>query len=216
MDPKFWIERWEKKEIGFHKTEVNPGLLSVQSQLGLKPGQTVLAPLCGKSLDLLWFARQGLKVVGVELSSLACEEFFFENKIHFEKIKMKEFEVYRSPQIELWCGDFFQFSSPEPFNLIYDRASNIALPPEMRKLYYTQVHRFLSEKAQLCLIAIEYDQTLIEGPPFSVGEDEIRKAYAAFKIKKLSDKEIGMDNKRFEEAQVKAHEKIYCISKDCD
>jgi hypothetical protein len=73
IDAKFWLERWEQKEIGFHKKEVHPGLLFAQNQLNLMSGQICLVPLCGKSLDLLWFARQGLKVVGVELSSIACK-----------------------------------------------------------------------------------------------------------------------------------------------
>lgn len=213
MDPHFWMERWKKKEIGFHKTEVNPGLLSVENHFDLKSGDRVLVPLCGKSLDLLWFTHQKLKVIGIELSPIACEEFFCENRIAFEKARIEKFEVYQAPQIEIWCGDFFDFEYREPFDFIYDRASNIALPPEMRKLYYPQIQRFLSSKTQLCLMTIEYPQALIEGPPFSVSESEVEKAYADFQIKKLRDKELEMENKRFEEAKVKVREKIYRISK---
>lgn len=214
MDAKFWLERWKQKEIGFHKKEVNPALLAVHHQFNLTPGQTCLVPLCGKSVDLLWFARQGLKVVGVELSSFACEEFFHENKIDFKKKSVGKFEIYYTSQIELWCGDFFEFSTSESFDLIYDRASNIALPPEMRKAYYHHMHQFFSKKTRLCLIAVEYNQALIEGPPFSVSEEEIQKYYGAFTIKKLSDTQVLMDNKRFEEVRVTTREKIYWISKN--
>ena len=40
---------------------------------------TVLVPLCGKSLDMIWLAQQGHRVIGVELSDVAVESFFSEN-----------------------------------------------------------------------------------------------------------------------------------------
>jgi hypothetical protein len=81
MQASFWIERWKKSEIGFHKSDVDTNLMQFWSRLALQPGQQVFVPLCGKSLDMLWLAGQGLKVVGVELSPLACESFFAENNL---------------------------------------------------------------------------------------------------------------------------------------
>jgi thiopurine S-methyltransferase len=81
MNKAFWLERWEKKEIGFHKTEVNPSLLLVKDHFNIQKKQTVFVPLCGKSVDMLWFVEQGLQVIGVELSPIGVEEFVKENKI---------------------------------------------------------------------------------------------------------------------------------------
>ena len=38
-------------------------------------------PLCGKSLDLLWLAAQGHRVLGVEISPLAVDAFFAEQDL---------------------------------------------------------------------------------------------------------------------------------------
>ncbi len=33
MDKDFWLERWERKEIGFHQNEINPYLLQYWQEL---------------------------------------------------------------------------------------------------------------------------------------------------------------------------------------
>jgi thiopurine S-methyltransferase len=72
----FWHERWERSEIGFHQQDINVHLQQFWTQLDLRPGQRVFAPLCGKSRDLLWLAGEGHPVTGVEISRLAVEAFF--------------------------------------------------------------------------------------------------------------------------------------------
>jgi len=212
MEKAFWLERWKNKEIGFHKTDFNPSLLSVQEHLQLKKGQKVLVPLCGKSLDMIWFANLGMSVLGVEVSQIGCEEFFTENKIRYTCQKRGNFVEYVSPNVRIWCGDFFEYESEEPFDLIYDRASNIALPPGMREKYYAQLLKFLGANTKLCLIAIEYEQEKVDGPPFSVSEVEIRRAYDGLQITKLSDQLIDLDNPKFKGVSVSPREKIYLIT----
>ena len=68
MDHNFWIERWNKQEIGFHQGDFDPALEKYWSRLNVPAGARVFVPLCGKSLDMLWFAQQGYGVVGAELS----------------------------------------------------------------------------------------------------------------------------------------------------
>ncbi len=80
MGKDFWLNRWNQNEIGWHQTEVEPALIEWATHL--KPGR-ILVPLCGKSLDMVWLRDQGFKVVGVELSAIACETFFRENNIAF-------------------------------------------------------------------------------------------------------------------------------------
>ncbi len=78
MDPTFWLERWQKSEIGFHSKEVQPALEKHWPALNVAKGARVLVPLCGKSLDMVWLAEQGYAVVGAELSELAVDAFFAE------------------------------------------------------------------------------------------------------------------------------------------
>ena len=65
MEREFWLERWEMNQIGFHKDQFNQNLLNHYSDLSLKEDDHILVPLCGKSLDMIWLAKQGLKVTGI-------------------------------------------------------------------------------------------------------------------------------------------------------
>ena len=79
MHPDFWHDRWREGRIGFHQDKPTPLLLKHWPSLDVAPGAKVFVPLAGKSLDLAWFASQGYRVLGVELSQLAVEQFFAEH-----------------------------------------------------------------------------------------------------------------------------------------
>jgi hypothetical protein len=59
MDHNFWLERWQKQEIGFHQLSVQPALQKFWPRLGVARNATVLVPLAGKTLDMAWLAEQG-------------------------------------------------------------------------------------------------------------------------------------------------------------
>ena len=66
MEYEFWNRKWQRGQLGFHLNEVNP-ILKKYGQLLLDHSQkTVLAPLSGKSLDLLWLGEKYQKVIGLE------------------------------------------------------------------------------------------------------------------------------------------------------
>jgi thiopurine S-methyltransferase len=103
MKPQFWIEKWQAGQIGFHQSEVHSFLVEFFPKMAL--GGKVLVPLCGKSLDMVWLAQQGCQVVGVELSSLACEAFFAENfpAAVVQRENRGEFVVYQYGPYTLYC-----------------------------------------------------------------------------------------------------------------
>jgi thiopurine S-methyltransferase len=47
MEKDFWLERWEREEIGFHQNEVNPYLRQYWQELHLARDSVVFVPLCG-------------------------------------------------------------------------------------------------------------------------------------------------------------------------
>jgi len=61
---------------------------------------------------------------------------------------------------------------------IYDRAALVALPQEMR-IRYTAHLTEITDKAPQLLITFEYDQSAMEGPPFSVSNEEVNELYGA-------------------------------------
>lgn len=177
MDAEFWHDRWQEGRIGFHQAEVHPLLSQYWPQLAsqLPPQSTVFVPLCGKSLDMLWLAAQGHKVIGAELSELAAQQFFDEQNVSPEVQQGGKFVSYSANNVTILCGDFFDLSAADLGNVaaVYDRAALIALPKAMRKQYAQHLRNLLTDGCQLLLVSMEYDEAVLTGPPFSVPWAEI-------------------------------------------
>ena len=179
MEPEFWHQRWQENRIGFHQDKATPLMLKHWPSLDVAPGSRVFVPLAGKSQDMLWFAAQGYRVLGVELSQLAVEQFFTENDLPYTITESPYGRHYRSGEIELVCGDAFGLDPAllATCDAVFDRAALIALPPEMRKRYVHELYARLPGRCLGLLITLEYPQHEKEGPPFSVAEDEVRALY---------------------------------------
>src|SRR5690606_29941819 len=137
MDAQFWLDRWREGRTNFHQARVAPPLQKYWPALGLAPGSLVLVPLAGKSLDMLWLARQGLRVLGVELSPRAVEQCFAENGLRPQVRDSAQGRHYAAGDIELICGDIFDLDDATLAACagVYDRAALVALPADMRGRY---------------------------------------------------------------------------------
>nr|HMQ21809.1 methyltransferase domain-containing protein [Planctomycetota bacterium] len=135
-------------------------------------GRSVLVPLCGKSIDMIWLAEHGHAVVGCEIAERAIRSFFEESGLEYEE-RGESFVATELP-ITIHCGDFFTFETAK-CDALYDRAALAALPEERRADYVAQVDRLLVPDAERFVITLEYDQSKVAGPPFSVSPDELRR-----------------------------------------
>lgn len=178
MEKDFWFERWELEQIGFHQDEINPHL----KQHGDRLGGRVFVPLCGKSRDMSWLAKQGAEVLGVELSPIAVRAYFEENGLSATCRPCGKFESHEAENIRILCGDFFELGRDDlkGVSAVYDRASMIALPPGMRERYVHHMTSILPEGAKILLITLDYPQGEMAGPPFAVSADEVERLYRDF------------------------------------
>jgi thiopurine S-methyltransferase len=203
MEPQFWHERWAINQIGFNQSEVNPHLQKFWSELSLKAGERVLVPLCGKSIDMHWLNQQGLHVVGVELSEKAVQDFFSEAQVEPLVEEKGRFKVYSHGACEIWCGDFFALSARDIGNCsaLYDRAALIALPSDMRWRYVEHLNRVLPADCRGLLISLDYEQSEIDGPPFSVPEDEVMQLLSPeWRVKLIADEDVLQKSRKFLDA----------------
>lgn len=180
MDAEFWHRRWQENQIGFHQSDTTPLLQAHWPSIGAPADRTVFVPLAGKSLDMLWLAAQGHHVLGVELSPLAVERFFAENALQPDIVETAYGLSHRTGPIELILGDVFALDAAAlaDCHAVYDRAALIALPPELRQRYVTELYARLPLGCRGLLISMEYPQHEKSGPPFSVGENEVRERFA--------------------------------------
>ena len=175
MQPEFWHARWASGRIGFHRDAPLPLLLAHWPALALPSGSRVFVPLCGKSLDMVWLAGQGHRVLGIELSELAIAQFFEERGLAPRMHESEAGRHYVAGPYELVAGDAFAIPPALLADCagLYDRGAMIALPPPLRERYAASAWRRLPAGCRGLLVTLEYPQAEKAGPPFSVEEAEV-------------------------------------------
>src|SRR5690606_40752684 len=212
MDPEFWLKRWQEGATGFHMTRVTPLLAKYWPSLGVASGARVLVPLCGKSLDMVWLAAQGYRVLGVELSPVAVEQFFEEQKLVAEIHESPLGTHYVAGEIEIICGDVFKVDAGTLGQCegVYDRGALVALPPSMRRDYAQHVYGQLADGYLGLLLTLEYDQALMEGPPFSVPAAEIQELFSPLgEVSTLARMDI-LDRSEEHTSELQSRENLVC------
>ncbi len=205
MDADFWINAWREGRTGFHQRGINPNLKRYFPLLDVTPGDAVLVPLCGKSRDMAWLVEQGARVVGVEIAELPIREFFEERGLLPEVATSGWFRRYQSGGYTLFHGDVLDLAPDDVAEVtaVYDRAALIALPPEVRQHYAEKISHVVKPGTRELLLTVEYPQEQIDGPPFAVFEDEVRRLFEpAFDVRQLHREVAARRSPRFEEAGV--------------
>ncbi|MEZ8285816.1 thiopurine S-methyltransferase [Vibrio splendidus] len=185
-NPEFWHNKWTANQIGFHLEDVNPLLIEFWKKTEPSYEKSVFVPLCGKSEDLIWLATKHSDVQGVELSQIAVRAFFSEHLYTPTVTQINgQHELYQFDELNVYTGDYF--SAPiQPVDIIYDRASLVALPAEMRVQYIERLKQLLKPGGKILLVTLDYDQSEMAGPPFSVPKLEIDQLFAGYKITLLN------------------------------
>lgn len=202
MKKEFWLERWERAETGFHEGIVNAHLMQYWHELHLARDSRVFVPLCGKSVDMQWLQQQGHPVVGVELSEIAVQAFCGENGYTPAISTSDKFRQYEADNIRILCGDFFDLSRDDlaGVSAVYDRASMVALPQEMRLGYVQHLLNILPPKTQILLITFDYPQAEMPGPPFALDAAEVEALFREkADIKLLGQFDMLAQNPRFQQ-----------------
>lgn len=214
-DPEFWHGKWAANQIGFHLEDVNPLLIEYWQHTKPNHEDTVLVPLCGKSEDLVWLATKHADVQGVELSNIAVRAFFAE---HFYTPMVMpingQHELFQFDELSIYTGDFF--TAPlKPVDIVYDRASLVALPEEMRVEYVARIKSLLKPGGRILLVSLDYRQDEMAGPPFSVAEQEIRALFSEFKVTRLYRDEAGEDHPKIaKKGLTRFAEEVYLIESE--
>ncbi|MBE0453447.1 thiopurine S-methyltransferase [Roseovarius autotrophicus] len=192
MEAGFWHDRWKTGQLGFHEGQVNRMLAAHLGALGLTSGARIFLPLCGKTRDIAWLRSQGYRVAGAELSDVAVRQLFDELDVKPVIARKGDLTLYAAPGLDIFVGDIFDLTAEQlgAVDAVYDRAALVALPEDMRRKYATHLTTITGTAPQL-LVTFEYDQTLMEGPPFSISEEGAAQFYQAdFHIAMLDKAEV--------------------------
>lgn len=213
MDKEYWFQRWREGRTGWHHETVMPLLVQHWPALGVSPNTRVLVPFCGKSLDMIWLAGQGYRVLGVEISPLAVTQFFAENNLHPDMRETPGGLCYSVGNIEIIQGDLFDVTAETlgGCGAIYDRAAIIAQPAAQRRRYADEVYAKLPAGCRGLMITLEYPQTEMDGPPFSVDGTEIQRLFGTgWDIDPAERRDILASQPGFQEAGLSSlHTAVY-------
>lgn len=170
-----WKQSWKDDNIGFHRSTPNPSLCRYVHLLD--KAETILVPLCGKTLDMHFLHQKGHHVYGVELVQKAIHDFFHEwnvepriNNDHsqYEKITIINRNIFDVQPEDIPTVDG-----------IFDRAALVALPTRIRMQYAAHILSLLKEGGSLLLITYDMPRPQEQGPPFSVRKNDTPALFAA-------------------------------------
>ncbi|KAL3893182.1 MAG: hypothetical protein SGARI_008332, partial [Bacillariaceae sp.] len=127
---------------------------------------------------------------GLEGIGLAWEQFAEEQPSL--NIKAKEaagapttdgFERFVGDKITLLKGDYFELDARKTggqFGIIFDRASMVAIEPNLREAYVDVIGKLLAPGGMVLLVVLERvgsEEAMKEGPPYSIPEATVRELY---------------------------------------
>jgi len=194
MHEAYWRERWETGRTGFHEPAPNAELRAHVARLrdGAKADARVLVPFSGKSTDLAFLAENGFAVTGVEFVEQAAQAFFDERGLTPAREPWHGFAALSDSGVRIAVGDFFTLSLPESerFDAAYDRAALIAVRPDQRELYVSTCVAALRPGARILLVSLYLEGGAPTGPPFSIGEGEIRSLFPPHPVERLGEKDV--------------------------
>lgn len=207
MEISFWDSKWEKGHIGFHMENGYKPLQKFWEKLELPDKATVLVPFCGKSVDLVWLAGNGANVKGVEIIEKAVKDFFKDQQLTPNITKNGDFNIYKTGPIEIWHGDFFKLnkSKLDSVDVIYDKGGLVAIPEKLQENYVKKLFELSNPETKILLHHFEYPQEEMDGPPFSVPLDRIKKLYGEhYTIRTLLQETTNRKYEKFEKRGLKS------------
>ncbi|WP_343561425.1 thiopurine S-methyltransferase [Kiloniella sp. b19] len=210
MDAEFWHQKWRDGKLPFSMDDITAQLKQNFHRLGLKPGARVFVPLCGSTLDIGWLLSEGYYVVGAELSDRAITRLLQDIEIVPDHRDAGAMRHYYTEGLEIYGGDIFALTPAQlgKVDAIYDRAALAALPEEIREAYSEHLQELTGTAPQL-MICYDYEQELMDGPPFAINDEEVLTHYTStYTVEKIASTPVdgGLNSK------TSAQENVWLLS----
>ncbi|WP_162902470.1 class I SAM-dependent methyltransferase [Facilibium subflavum] len=181
-DKAFWLRCWENDNYEFFdQKDVNVHLKNYLHLFMLTNNDICFIPFCGKSIDMIYLARLGVKVIGVEISKKAVELFFKTYELDYSITKIDPLNqwVYQSNNINIICADMFDIDLSLLTNKValwYDRGAYISIPKCIREKYAAYINHHSALISNIFMISTYYNG-ISDKPPYSVSDVEIKTGF---------------------------------------
>ena len=110
----------------------------------------------------------------------AVLDFFREQQISPEIQKNSPFNAYSHQGLKILQGNFFDLNLEveDSFQAVFDRASLVAIPEELRPDYVQSLTDLMAAGSRLLLICVDYDPSKMSGPPYSFSQNEVKNLFS--------------------------------------
>ncbi|KAI0230489.1 Thiopurine S-methyltransferase [Lamellibrachia satsuma] len=188
-----WLDMHKKGQQPWHCQWKHPYLEDKVEVLFGDSGKKhkVLIPMCGKAVELSWFAELGHSVVGIEASIVPIEEFFSDNNFQYsvEGCEQISGQLYKAEgvDIKIYCCDIFNFTKnlESEFDVIWDRGAFGAVDPSDRRQYATLMSSLMTSACCYLSVVNYYGDKAREeaglpptGPPHVIHLDQVQDYFA--------------------------------------
>lgn len=189
-----WLDMHKEGKMPWHCQYRHPFLTDNIEVLFGDSGKKhkVLFPLCGKVVEMSWFAELGHAVVGIEASAIPIKEFFSENKFQYsvEDIEHIPGQLYKAEglDIKIYCCDMFDFTKDleSEFDAIWDRGALGAINPDDRRQYATLMSSLMTSDCRYIACVNYYGDKAREeaglppdGAPHNIPLDQVQEVFAS-------------------------------------
>ncbi|OMH80801.1 putative thiol methyltransferase 2 [Zancudomyces culisetae] len=161
-----WKDRWETGNTGWDLGHVNAALEELVEEktdkVNLPRGRGIV-PGCGSGYDVVYLAKNGFKMTGLDLSSIAVDA----------GNKLRDEQKVAQDSARFLVGDFFNFSlGGEKFMLAYDYTFFCAIHPDMREKWGARYAEIIEAGGNLITLMFPLKQHTSTPPPYTVSEEE--------------------------------------------
>ena len=196
---QLWDMLYQKGLDNWTNEAADQELLKFRSTLtNGKTDLDILVPMCGKTKAMLSLAEEGHRIVGIEWSKVAVEQFFEENNLEYTtqlcSIGGTDIPKYKAKEkaVTIYCGDFFAFKQHrlDPFDCVFDHGSlgSFDVQVEPRTTYAEIINSFTKTGGRILLSIFDYEQAERPTMPFAVTEAEVGVLYEkCFKLQLLQE-----------------------------
>ena len=163
----------------------------------------IFVPMCGKTKLMLLLAEEGNRVVGIEWSQVAIEQFFEENNLEYStelcNIGGTDIPKYKAKgkEVTIYCGNFFSFKQHKlgPFDCVLDHTAlgcfDFQKETTSRAVYAQIVNSFIKPGGRMLQSIFDYEHAEHPKLPFAVTEAEVTTLYKEhFKIQLLQESDL--------------------------
>ncbi|XP_020588593.1 probable thiol methyltransferase 2 isoform X1 [Phalaenopsis equestris] len=149
-----WEKCWEEGVTPWDLGQTTP-IISHLIQTGKLPEGRILVPGCGTGYDVVAMASSTRFVVGLDVSTTAIN-----------KAKELSSSLPNARYFTFLEEDFFTWTPPELFDVIFDYTFFCAIHPSMRSAWASKVSELLKPNGELITLMYLFDDQEV-GPPYN-------------------------------------------------